>query len=1048
MRQSVRPSANVVRLTVFGALLGLIFPIGGVLLTILVKHLPWAWGSWISVQRTEPVLWIIDTTPFFLGLVFNLAGRSEDRLKALSDKLEMIVGDRTAELSRANSELQHEVDERKQTERIISRAKKEWESTFDAISDLIFLTDGSGSVVRCNRAAVHHLQSSYADVLGKPLAQLLKGDGPGWSGKGGETFIPMLNGWYDVSIYPIVFEDAIPLTLYILHDMTKRKHAEFEVIRQKQFFESLVQNSPVAIVVLDNDEKIISCNPAFEKLFGFSSAEVGGRNLDSLITTADNASEAAKFTQQAMTGAVHGLGKRRHKNGTFVDVELFAVPVMVENRKVGALAIYHDITELTQAQQQAENANRAKSDFLANMSHEIRTPMNGVIGMIELALDTPLTVEQRDYLQTSLQSAEALLALLNDILDFSKIESGKLDLETVDFNLRVTVEDVAYTFAKRASDKGLELACLVHPGVKTGLRGDPGRLRQILVNLVGNAVKFTHQGEIVIRAEPVSETETSVTIRFSVQDTGIGIPLEKQEMIFDRFTQVDGSITRYYGGSGLGLTISKQLVEAMNGEIGLDSSPGVGSTFWFIVTFEKQPPAKINTAPLRFEPVGVRGLHVLGVDDNATNRTILTKMVEGFGCHIETVESGAKALEMLREAHHKNEPYQVVLLDMQMPGMDGEQTARAILSDPIGKHANIIILTSMGHRGDAARLKALGCSGYLLKPVKQKMLFNALLSVLEQGGEFTKAERLVESQAISSERITELKVLLAEDNPVNQKLAVVLLQKAGFVVESVENGLEAVEKVQSADYDAVLMDVQMPVMDGFDATRHIRDWEGESKHTPIIAMTAHALKEDRDRCLEAGMDDYVSKPLQPQALINVLTRWGNISRDVNESQENVQEAGVDSQPKAPLLEMDTRDEFIPISREATPPQAVDEPARPEPEISSLPLDLQAALPRFNGDREFFAEMCQEFLQHLPARIVEMKTSIERGDAQKLNRDAHNLKGVSANFSAGPLFSLAEKLEMKSKAGDLSDAAALLSQIELEIERLRHYVKVDLGVGSA
>ncbi len=1030
MKPAAHTSSNVIRLTVYGALLGLLLPVGGIILTLLFQNQALNLGNIMEVQRSQPVIWILDTAPFFIGLAFSFAGRREDRLTELTNSLEKSIEERTTELSRINTELTREVEERKQTEVIISRAKKEWESTFDTISDLIFLIDDSGNIARCNHSAIDRLNTSYQDLIGKNLTRVLfESDDPNvWNRAGGEIVFPRLSGTFDVSVYPIEYRDAPRLTLYILRDISKRKRAENELVRQKQYFELLVQNSPVAIVVLDNDEKIVSCNPAFEQLYGYSSSEVAGKNLDALISTAETADQAAMYTQQALTGLVHGIGTRRRKDGSPIEVELFAVPVIVREEKIGALAIYHDITELVRARYDAEAANRAKSDFLANMSHEIRTPMNGIIGMIELALGTPLTVEQQDYLQSSLQSAEALLALLNDILDFSKIESGRLELEKVDFNLRITVEDVAYGFAKRASDKGLELACLVHPNLKTGLVGDPGRLRQILVNLVGNAVKFTHQGEIVIRAEPEFDTETHATVRFSVQDTGIGIPNERQAAIFDRFTQVDGSISRYYGGSGLGLAISKQLVEAMGGKIGLDSSPGVGSTFWFLVTFEKQPPAMINTAPLHFEPVGVRGLHILGVDDNATNRMILTKIVEGFGSRIETADSGKKALELIRAASRKGEPYRVVLLDMQMPEMDGEQTARAILSDPAGKGINIIILTSVGHRDDAARLKALGCSGYLLKPIKQKMLFDALVGALDQEFDAMEYDHRATVPVIAGGTRFGMHILLAEDNPINQKLAVVLLQKAGLSVDAVENGVQAFQKAQFDHYDAILMDVQMPEMDGLKATQRIRQWEGAEQHTPIIAMTAHALQEDRERCLKAGMDDYISKPLEPQALLNVLDRW--VGKHPGEIVELV--------PRPALV---LADEKVVEETEPAPGKRKSKrTGRTSPlSVTPLPLDMKAALPRFNNDRQFFAEMCQEFMQHLPERLKEMKSAQQNGDLDALTRIAHNLKGVSASFSAGPIFSLAEELEMKTKMEDLVQAGPLIENLQVEIDRLKEYI---------
>jgi len=658
----------------------------------------------------------------------------------------------------------------------------------------------------------------------------------------------------------------------INRDVTERKKAEAELLREKKFLEALNMKSPVAIVILDNDEKIVSVNPAFENLYGYKSIEVVGKNLDDLITTEETREEASRYTQHVMTDSIHGITRRRRKDGSLVDVELFGVPVTVAGERLGALAIYHDISKIVHAQQEAEQANRAKSEFLANMSHEIRTPMNGVMGMLELALDTQLNPEQRDYLQTSLHSAEALLSLLNDILDFSKIESGKLDLEVINFSLRNAVEDVAYTLAKRAHDKGLEIACLIDPDLISSLRGDPGRLRQILVNLVGNAIKFTHQGEIIIRAETIEQTEHDATVHFSVQDTGIGIPYERQAAVFQRFTQADGSTTRTYGGTGLGLTISKQLVEIMGGTIGLQSTPGIGTTFWFDIKFEKQPFEKRDTAPLTLDPVNLADARVLVVDDNQTNRMVLTKNVEALGSRVDTVPSGAKALESLRNAHRAGDPYHIVLLDMQMPGMDGEQTARAIKSDPSVKDVKILILTSMGQRGDAVRLQALGCSGYLLKPVKQQMLFDAVVAVL--GRKEDQPPSLITRHILAEQRKNDLRLLLAEDNLINQKLAVVLLQKAGYSVDVVETGIQALESVKVNHYSAVLMDVQMPDMDGLEATHEIRAWEqSNGQHIPIIAMTAHAMAGDRDRCIDAGMDDYISKPLEPRVLLNVLERW-------------------------------------------------------------------------------------------------------------------------------------------------------------------------------
>jgi len=823
-------------------------------------------------------------------------------------------------------------------------------------------------------------------------------------------------------------------------DITAQKRIELETNRQKQYFEALVHASPVAIVVLDSEEKIISSNPAFENLYGYVNTEIIGVNLDDLIANSETREEAVRYTHVVKTQAVHFIGKRKRKDNFLVDVEIFGVPVFVDGQKTGTLAMYHDISELVRAQREAEESNRSKSEFLANMSHEIRTPMNGVIGMLELALDTKLTSEQTDYLQTSLHSAEALLSLLNDILDFSKIEAGKLELEAINFSLRNAVEDVAYTLAKRAQDKGLEMACLVDPDLASSLRGDPGRLRQILVNLVGNAIKFTHQGEIVIRAEPGENTDRHVTVHFSVQDTGIGIPYERQAAVFERFTQADGTTTRTYGGTGLGLTISKQLVEVMGGRIGLESKPGIGTTFWFDLQFEKLLPEKRGvTGPLTSGPANLGRARVLVVDDNQTNRMVLIKNVEALGSRVDAVSSGAKGIESLRNAHRAGDPYHVVLLDMQMPGMDGEQTARAIKSDPSVKDVKILILTSMGQRGDAVRLEALGCSGYLLKPVKQQMLFDAVLAVL--GRNEDEAAGLITRHVLTDKRKIGIRLLLAEDNPVNQKLAVILLQKAGYLVDAVETGVQALEKVQTHEYSAVLMDVQMPDMDGFEATRQIRIWEqSNGLHIPIIAMTAHAMAGDRERCIDAGMDDYVTKPLEPRVLFNAIDRWAQSldSKKISDVEiiqdDNLQDFSAD-------LGRDWLGENIPAASGLTlEPVSI---SRADSLPEKLPADLESALFRFGDDRDFMKEMCQEFNDHLPERIDEFKSALNDGDINSLCRLAHNLKGVSLNFNAEPLAEAAAKLEICGRQENLAEAPALVEQVEKEITRLQEYLAQQL-----
>jgi len=966
--------------------------------------------------------------------------------------------------SRTNrKKVQPKSDKQKQLEAALAEEQSLLNALLENAPDYIYFKDTESRFIRTSKAHAKAFGlSDPAQVIGKSDFDFFTEDharpayedeqeiirtGQPFSKEEKETWSDRPDTWVLTTKMPLRDQEGkIVGTFGISKDITERKRVEAELTREKQYFETLNQNSPVAIVVLDNEEKIVSCNPAFERLFEYVPSEIIGKNLDALITTPETIQEASAYTRQAMIGPVHGFGNRYKKDGQLVMVELYGVPVVVAGEKIGTLAIYHDITELDKARREAEEANRAKSEFLANMSHEIRTPMNGVMGMLELALDTSLTAEQQDYLQTSLQSAEALLTLLNDILDFSKIEAGKLVMDTINFSLRNAVEDVAYTLAKRAQEKGLEIACLIHPDLTSDLRGDPGRLRQILVNLVGNAIKFTHQGEIIILAEPIQETETHARVRFEVQDTGVGIPDERRSAIFDRFTQADGSTTRKYGGTGLGLTICKQLVEAMGGKIGVESKPGVGSTFWFEISLAKQPTEKRGTGPLTPGPANLVEARILVVDDNQINRVVLTKNVEALGARVDAVISGAKALETLRNAQRAGDPYHVVLLDMQMPGMDGEQTARAIKSDPAVKDVKIIILTSMGQRGDAVRLETLGCSAYLLKPVKQQLLFDAVIEVL--GRQVDRSISLVTRHTLAEQKKLGLRLLLAEDNPINQKLAVVLLQKAGYSVDAVDTGAEAVEKVQVNDYSAVLMDVQMPEMDGLEATQQIRELEKTTgRHIPIIAMTAHAMRGDRERCLEAGMDDYVSKPLEPKVLFSALDRWTRTalhpigqSRSGEEFMEEVQ----DYSSSADAFSTDLDDGLFGESASSTS-RETQETAPVFQAVSYadvLPINFDAALYRFDGDRDFMMAMCKEYKDHLPARLHEMHAALQDNDASRLTRLAHNLKGVSLNFSADAVADIALKLEELGKREDLTDAPALVSQLDVEVRRLEAYLSAN------
>ena len=779
-------------------------------------------------------------------------------------------------------------------------------------------------------------------------------------------------------------------------EINERRQVEASLEERKSFLNSVIENSPVGIVAMGIDGAVRMCNPAFEKLFQYRQEDYLGRSINGALAPPGRFGEIETNLKNVREGrATHIVTRRRRRDGTLVDVEAFAVPLITDKVISGVLVLYQDITDrkrseeaLVRAKEEAESASRAKSEFLANMSHEIRTPMNGIIGMTELTLETNLNAEQREYLGMVKTSADSLLTLINDILDFSKIEAGKLEIENIDFEFKQSLGDTLKTLALRAHLKNLELAWRVGPGVPNRLKGDMGRLRQILVNLVGNAVKFTEKGEVAVDVEKQADDESGVLLHFRVRDTGIGVPNEKQEMIFEAFTQADSSATRKYGGTGLGLAITSRLVELIGGKLWVESEPGKGSTFHFTAHFGLA--GNEGRTPETADPEILSGLRVLVVDDNETNRTILLEMLSAWGLRPSAAESGRIALEALGQAQEQGVPFRLVVTDMQMPEMDGCSLSTEIRRSPDFGAVPIVLLSSSARHEEPARCRKLTIASYLTKPVQPSELLNALLAALSTT---TVTQEVSPRRYDSAEDSTpRLKILLAEDNAVNRTLATALLEKRGHTVVGTENGREALEALQRENFDLILMDVQMPVMDGFEAIRAIRTKEHSTgTHLPIIALTAHAMKGDRERCLAAGADEYVTKPIRMAELLAAMNR--------------VKIGTATSGPAPPTTVAVT---------------------------ASGGLDMAAALERVEGDRDLLEELVRLFAEECPSSMDGIRQAMDAGDGRSIELLAHKIRGAALSLGAVKVSEVAWALEQQVRADGLGNAALLFENLTREV----------------
>ncbi|NLD38792.1 MAG: response regulator [Desulfatiglans sp.] len=805
----------------------------------------------------------------------------------------------------------------------------------------------------------------------------------------------------------------------IIYWKNRVKAYEERLIKSNSRMETILNSIQSGVLLIDaGSHTIIDANQAACAILGIEKKAITGKRCYNFICPFDKETCPVKDAENAVYNAEAEVIRGNNDRACIIQT---VTPISIENQPY-LLKSFIDISERKQMENKmkslnieleqaiistealktkAEAASSAKSQFLSNMSHEIRTPMNGIIGIAEILFGTELTNEQGELLDIIRSSGDALLTIVNDILDYSKFEEGRFTLENIDFDLRSAIEDINGLLSEKAKEKGLEYTSTISPDVPSLLHGDPGRIKQVIINLIGNAIKFTKQGDIEFEVTLISESTSRAVIQFSVMDTGIGIPVNKQAMIFDSFVQIDGSTTRRYGGTGIGLAISKQIIEAMGGEIVVESEEGKGSIFRVILTLERQSEkdkSSINVS------TSLRGKRVLIISDTETGRNCLMDYMNKWGCTYGTASDTPGAFEELRFAHDCKAPYEIAVIDIQLSDMDGETLGANIKKDPDLKNTNLIMLASQGCRGDASRLKETGFSAYLTKPIDEAQLYECLSIVKDRRRE-VKMESPVEiitRHSISEDKKRRLRILVAEDDAINQKVIKSIMAKIGYTAKVVTNGQEVIRELEQESYDLVLMDCQMPVMDGYEATAIIRRQDSRVKDhdVPVIALTGHALDDDMEKCIKAGMDDYLSKPVKPQEMADMIDKWLS-------NQEPVQDKA------ASAVNMDTEDDVF---------------------------DLSVLMSNFSEDKGLINNLLNDFCEYLPGKINALKDAWANNDVPLIRHEAHTIKGSSGNIGAIALQKTARQIENAAKSGDITAAGPLIKQLVEQSEILLTAIK--------